>query len=99
MWSRRFGGVVILALLWCLDVSFVFSAVRNGGAMEEVVGVVEMEGAPSGVVWVVQMSDIHISKWVPARGKALRRSLGRALKLIKPAVVLVTGDLTGAVFA
>ncbi|KAG0554421.1 hypothetical protein KC19_12G090300 [Ceratodon purpureus] len=98
MWSSRFRGILILALLWSLDVNFVSSAVTNGGAVAEgeVVGAVEMEGAPSGVVWVVQMSDIHISKWVSARGRALRRSLGRALKLIKPAIVLVTGDLTDA---
>lgn len=108
MWSWRFLGVLVLVLLSCLVVSFVSSATTDGVAMEELrvgdspgaeLGVVQMEGAPAGVVWVVQMSDIHISRWVPARGKALRRSLGRALKWIKPAVVLVTGDLTGTVSA
>lgn len=42
------------------------------------------------------MSDIHISKWKPERGRALRRALGHSLKLINPAVVLITGDLTDA---
>ena len=105
MWPRKYYfGVVVLAFFSFLVGSFASSATT---AMEERSagifpgtgdgGLVQMEGSPPGVVWVVQMSDIHISKWVPARGEALRRSLGRALKLIKPAIVLVTGDLTGAV--
>lgn len=57
--------------------------------------VVNVEEGPQGVIWVVQMSDIHISRWVPERGIALRKALGRALNLIRPAIVLVTGDLTG----
>jgi predicted MPP superfamily phosphohydrolase len=56
------------------------------------------DDAPANLVWVVQMSDIHISKWTPERGKALRKSLGHALKLIKPSLVWVTGDLTGTNF-
>jgi predicted MPP superfamily phosphohydrolase len=57
-----------------------------------------MEGGPPGVVWVVQVSDIHISKWKPERGRSLRRALGHALKLIKPAIVLISGDLIGMLF-
>lgn len=57
--------------------------------------VLRVDGGPAGVVWVVQVSDIHISKWKPERGRALRSALGHALKLIKPAIVLITGDLTG----
>jgi len=45
----------------------------------------------------VQMSDIHLSKWTPARGLALRKALSQTLKSIQPAIVLVTGDLTGAI--
>lgn len=56
------------------------------------------DDAPANLLWVVQMSDIHISKWTPERGKALRKSLGHALKLIKPSLVWVTGDLTGTNF-
>ena len=65
---------------------------------DESIGVVRVEGGPPGVVWVVQVSDIHISKWKPERGRTLRRALGHALKLIKPAIVLISGDLTGLLF-
>ncbi|XP_024361562.1 putative metallophosphoesterase At3g03305 [Physcomitrium patens] len=58
--------------------------------------VVKVDGGPPGVVWVVQVSDIHISRLVPERGRALRRALGHALQLIKPAIVLISGDLTDA---
>jgi hypothetical protein len=42
------------------------------------------------------LSDLHISKWIPERSKALRKSLGHALQFIKPALVWITGDLTDA---
>lgn len=61
--------------------------------------VVKVDGGPPGVVWVVQVSDIHISRLVPERGRALRRALGHALQLIKPAIVLISGDLTGVLFS
>lgn len=58
--------------------------------------VVRVDSGPPGLVYAVQVSDIHISKWKPERGRALRRALGHALKLIKPAIVLISGDLVGA---
>jgi predicted MPP superfamily phosphohydrolase len=42
------------------------------------------------------LSDLHISKWIPERSKALRKALGHALQFIKPALVWITGDLTGS---
>lgn len=79
-------------------VSLNFLLLAHGAASMEPPALVQMsEAAPPGVVWVVQMSDIHISKWTPSRGRALRKAVGRALKVIQPGVVLVSGDLTGAI--
>ena len=83
--------LLLMIFLWNLRVNSVFGLSKDYDSPD----VVEVENGPPGVVWVVQMSDIHISKWVPERGHALRKSLGRALKIINPAVVLVSGDLTG----
>lgn len=105
-WSR-FRLFLVLALFSCFSVNSLSSSTIDGtatqraenfsGTGDDELGVVQMEGtAPLGVVWIVQMSDIHTSKWIPARGRALRKSLGHALKLIKPAIVLVTGDLIDA---
>lgn len=90
--GKFFRSLLLLLILWNVRVnSVVFGLSKDYGSPD----VVEVENGPPGVVWVVQMSDIHISKWVPERGHALRKSLGRALKIINPAVVLVSGDLTG----
>lgn len=91
MCPGNFRSLLLLMILWNLRVNSVFGLSKDYGSPD----VVEVENGPPGVVWVVQMSDIHISKWVPERGHALRKSLGRALKIINPAVVLVSGDLTG----
>lgn len=82
---------LVLAIL----LSFLFFVADGASSFGNEVPM-SMEGAPPGVVWVVQMSDIHLSKWTPARGLALRKALSQTLKSIQPAIVLVTGDLTDA---
>lgn len=81
-----------------LAVCFLFFVVTEGASNfgDEEKAVVAMEGAPPGVAWVVQMSDVHLSKWTPSRGRALRKALSQALKLIQPAIVVVSGDLVDA---
>ncbi|TVU36219.1 hypothetical protein EJB05_18143 [Eragrostis curvula] len=56
--------------------------------------VVEVSGAPEGVVWVVQLSDLHFSVHNPERAYDFRRYVGPALAMVNPALVLITGDLT-----
>jgi predicted MPP superfamily phosphohydrolase len=47
------------------------------------------------VAWVVQVSDLHISAYRPERASDLARLLGGALRVIRPHLLLVTGDITG----
>ncbi|CAL9197912.1 unnamed protein product [Musa hybrid cultivar] len=56
--------------------------------------VIEVEGEPKSVVWVVQLSDLHLSVHHPERAYDLRRYVGPALAMINPSLVLITGDLT-----
>ncbi|KAK3166207.1 hypothetical protein QOZ80_1AG0042780 [Eleusine coracana subsp. coracana] len=56
--------------------------------------VVKVSGAPEGVVWVVQLSDLHFSVHHPERAYDFRRYVGPALAMVNPALVLITGDLT-----
>ncbi|KAJ4798837.1 Calcineurin-related phosphoesterase-like [Rhynchospora pubera] len=55
---------------------------------------IEVEGGPGSVVWVVQLSDLHFSVFHPDRASDFRRYVGPALSIIKPSLVLITGDLT-----
>jgi predicted MPP superfamily phosphohydrolase len=58
-------------------------------------GLIEVEGAPGSVVWVVQLSDLHFSVFHPDRAGDFRRYVGPTLSMINPSLVLITGDLTG----
>lgn len=57
--------------------------------------VVEVEGGPDGVVWVVQLSDLHFSVFHQERALDFKTFIGPALYMINPSLVLITGDLTG----
>ncbi|XP_062210655.1 putative metallophosphoesterase At3g03305 [Phragmites australis] len=48
------------------------------------------------VAWVVQVSDLHISAYRPERAANLARLLGKALRAIRPHLLLVTGDIIDA---
>ncbi|ONM35746.1 putative metallophosphoesterase [Zea mays] len=56
--------------------------------------VVVVSGAPDGVVWVAQLSDLHFSVHHPERAYDFRRYVGPALAMVNPDLVLITGDLT-----
>lgn len=57
--------------------------------------VIEEEGSPNDLVWVVQLSDLHFSVHHPQRAQDFTAFVGPALSFIKPSLVLLTGDLTG----
>lgn len=72
-----------------------------GGTLLEVVHGSEMmrvHDGPSGVAWVVQVSDLHFSKFHPERSQSFRTFMGGLLAMIKPSLVLITGDLVGESF-
>ncbi|XP_020104395.1 putative metallophosphoesterase At3g03305 isoform X2 [Ananas comosus] len=48
------------------------------------------------VAWAVQISDLHVSAHHPARARDLVRLLAPALRLLRPSLLLITGDLTDA---
>lgn len=63
-----------------------------------------VEGEPSScsasdngdVAWVVQVSDLHLSAYHRERAEDLEKLLAPALNMIRPSLVLITGDLTDA---
>ncbi|KAL6132398.1 hypothetical protein ACLB2K_064641 [Fragaria x ananassa] len=56
--------------------------------------VMDVQGAPESVVWVVQLSDLHFSVHHPDRATDFTSLVGPALSMINPSLVLITGDLT-----
>lgn len=57
--------------------------------------IIDVEGGPDSVVWVVQLSDLHFSVFHPERARDFKRVVGPSLAMINPSLVLITGDLTG----
>ncbi|KAG9447054.1 hypothetical protein H6P81_013182 [Aristolochia fimbriata] len=55
---------------------------------------IEIRGGPDSLVWVVQLSDLHFSVFHPERAIDFERIVGPALALIRPSLVMITGDLT-----
>ncbi|KAL6616525.1 hypothetical protein ACP70R_038795 [Stipagrostis hirtigluma subsp. patula] len=83
-------GKRLLPLLLAL----VAAAVAPPNAAGDEREVAQVSGAPDGVVWVVQLSDLHFSVHHPERAYDFRRYVGPALAMVNPALVLITGDLT-----
>lgn len=53
-------------------------------------------GSAHGVTWLVQLSDVHVSSFYPSREADLRSFASSLLPLLRPAALLLTGDLTDA---
>lgn len=47
------------------------------------------------VAWVVQITDLHLSAHHPEIGEDLKYALSSALRVIRPSLVFITGDITG----
>lgn len=47
------------------------------------------------LVWFIQLSDIHFSAYVPKRDTDMENFIPSVLKAVNPALVFITGDLTG----
>ncbi|KAF5454923.1 hypothetical protein F2P56_024552, partial [Juglans regia] len=56
--------------------------------------VIHVKGGPESVIWVVQLSDLHFSVHHPERALDFKNVVGPVLSVIKPSLVLITGDLT-----
>lgn len=48
------------------------------------------------VAWVVQVSDLHLSAFHPERAEDLVSRLAPALRVIRPSLLFITGDITDA---
>ncbi|XP_072973523.1 putative metallophosphoesterase At3g03305 [Typha angustifolia] len=48
------------------------------------------------VAWVVQVTDLHVSAYHPDRADDLVRLLAPVLRIIRPSLLLITGDITDA---
>ncbi|XP_043700261.1 putative metallophosphoesterase At3g03305 [Telopea speciosissima] len=56
--------------------------------------IIDVKDGPDSVIWVVQLSDLHFSVFHPDRALDFERLVGPTLAMIKPSLVLITGDLT-----
>lgn len=83
--------IEILVLLFAIPISSGSDGSGNSNNRE----VIELNGTPNDLVWVVQLSDLHFSVHHPDRARDFRDIVGPALSFIKPSLVLLTGDLTG----
>nr|GEX23690.1 putative metallophosphoesterase At3g03305 [Tanacetum cinerariifolium] len=56
--------------------------------------IIKIENDEDDVVWIVQLSDLHFSVHYPQRAVEFQEFVTETLAMIKPALVLITGDLT-----
>lgn len=91
-WLRLFA----LALALSLALASLARGAQQHTILQDAREVIQVDHAPEGLVWVVQLSDLHISSYHADRAQSLETFLGPLLALIKPALVLITGDLTDA---
>lgn len=85
-------GILIYTLLLLSFTSC--SAITGGDSKTISRRVIDVEGGPEDVIWVVQLSDLHFSVHHPERALDFKRLVGPALSIIRPSLVLLTGDLT-----
>ncbi|GJN30952.1 hypothetical protein PR202_gb19300 [Eleusine coracana subsp. coracana] len=83
-------SLLLLVLLLAARCAFGRAAVNDDASVSR--SAFPMDGD---VAWVVQVSDLHISAYRPERAADLARLLGGALRIIRPHLLLVTGDITG----
>lgn len=88
-------GILIYTLLLLSFTSC--SAITGGDSKTISRRVIDVEGGPEDVIWVVQLSDLHFSVHHPERALDFKRLVGPALSIIRPSLVLLTGDLTGLI--
>lgn len=58
--------------------------------------IIHLGHGPAGVMWAVQLSDLHVSSYHADRATSLQTLMGPLLALVNPSLVLITGDLTDA---
>ncbi|KAI0510651.1 hypothetical protein KFK09_011259 [Dendrobium nobile] len=83
-----------MAAATCAFLFLVIQASVSSASHSRPRNVIEVEGGPNDVVWVVQLSDLHFSVFHPERALDFKRLIGPALSMINPSLVLITGDLT-----
>ncbi|PWA72676.1 Metallophosphoesterase domain-containing protein [Artemisia annua] len=81
---------ISILLLLVLFHTYRCEKVKNSEVIE-----LKSENDDEDVVWIVQLSDLHFSVHYPQRAVEFRNFVAETLAMIKPALVLITGDLTG----
>ncbi|PSR92914.1 Metallophosphoesterase precursor [Actinidia chinensis var. chinensis] len=89
-------GMVLLILSFCCLSTPSFAAIeeRSRSNPQNQREMIEVNGGPEDVVWVVQLSDLHFSVHHPERARHFKDIVGPSLSMINPSLVLITGDLT-----
>lgn len=93
----------MIMMLFCLTIHFgvlseqIHARIERDSNTHLRSRVIDVKGGPESVIWVVQLSDLHFSVHHPDRALDFKALVGPALSMINPSLVLITGDLTGAV--
>lgn len=93
------GFVICLSSLFALYLAFINQMPNTGNAIQ--LRADDIKPAPSNefnnIFWLLQISDIHISKYQdPSRVSDLQDFIETHIPIIKPSLVIATGDLVDA---
>lgn len=91
--ARHALALLWLLCFWCqIEALHPTHRVQEQGA--ELIELPTYGREAGGLVWVVQLSDLHFSSYRPMRAVSFKKLLPPLLALINPSLVLITGDLT-----
>jgi len=95
--TRYFWEIVIVTVLLVVFLVIVFSNPTAQFAWAETAGRPAPGGTYENLVYFLQVSDVHLSKFDASRGEHFSIFCNETVPVVNPALVIHTGDITDAV--